>query len=119
MPFYMVKIIGTGADADPYRPDLPEGARFAAVIPSGATGAPRHGWAIVTVDAAPPASANRQAFPEGSLSALTGKQRNDLANAIQTRFGLTVSVATSRTGLDVVRDVLAHLDASAAPEKIR
>jgi hypothetical protein len=50
--YYMVDIIGSGTDDDPYRPALDfAGIRYAGVIPSNPDGTPASTWALCIVAA--------------------------------------------------------------------
>ena len=50
--FYLCPVIGSGSDADPYRPKLHGLGGFAAMIPSNATtGAPLFSWTVAIVRA--------------------------------------------------------------------
>ena len=51
--YYLSPIIGTGTEADPYRPKIADyGGAWAGVIPSDAAGHPVKPWCLVLVEAA-------------------------------------------------------------------
>lgn len=50
---YVCPIVGTGTEADPYRPRIADmGVAWSACIPSDTMGHPRTGWTLVCVEAA-------------------------------------------------------------------
>ena len=102
---YLSPIIGTGTDADPYRPKVATyPVAWAAVIAGQANGAPRLAWSLVIVNApdltALEADADLLSIPESDMSTPISSLNNPTRNRIQQGLdsrGIAVTVTAHAT----------------------
>ena len=115
--YYLSPIIGTGTEADPYRPKIADyGVSWACVIQSNTAGHPAKAWCLVLVEASDQttllADADLDGFPEvlldSDLSKLSQPIRNRISTALN-KIGLTMPTGTFG---DLVRVVGRALDLS-------
>ena len=102
---YLSPIIGTGTDADPYRPKVANySVPWAAVIAGQPNGAPKLTWSLVIVNApdltALEADADLLSIPESDMSTPISSLNNPTRNRIQsglTSRGIALTVTNYAT----------------------
>ena len=111
--YFVAPVIGTGTKADPYRLEVAvAGISYAAILPTGPTGAPVFGWGMARVSAADfaalDANSNVVGLPEGDMGVLTlgdlpANQRNRLTNWLSGR-GVDMTGITNASTLAAILD---------------
>lgn len=116
--YALVPVIGTGTESDPWRPKVPEGLSYSAVIPARADGSPALPWGLVIVAASDLAALDEDvdldAFPHVPLSTRLGDLpatwRQRIRAALERR-GVDTSQATANNTVgDLLRYIGRHLD---------
>jgi hypothetical protein len=116
--WYIAPVIGTGAEEDAYRPKVPEGINWVAVIPSNPDGTPRFNWCLVKVAATDHSAllndAEIDAMPnialDDPISTLSAAMRNAIQNRLEARGIDTSGITLQTTFRQIVRRIGRHLD---------
>lgn len=120
--YYLSPIIGSGTEADPYRPKIADyGVDWAGVIKSDASGHPAQPWCLVLVNTADHskllADADLDPLPDvGLSSALSARDKAAAGTAVSKRG---VKAPAAKTMADLVRHLGRQLEPSFDVTRLR